>query len=166
MKKKIYAVDFDGVIVKNDYPRIGKLNEEVVEKMRRLKEEGHDIILWTCRVDKKLEEAVEFCKKNNVPFDCVNDNTEDSKKAYNNDCRKVWANYYIDDQMLSIEEFVLGTIEERNKYKSELEMKSLEFANLVVKYSATQDQEEKQKLSEEIDEMLKEIEVLKKKAGM
>ena len=60
----IIAVDFDGTIVDDAYPKIGKTRIFAFETLKRLQEDGHRLILWTYRSDIALEEAVEFCKQN------------------------------------------------------------------------------------------------------
>jgi len=59
---KIY-LDFDGTVVLEEYPIIGKYNEGSLETVRKLQEEGHEIILNTRRADFKnntFEEAIEY----------------------------------------------------------------------------------------------------------
>jgi hypothetical protein len=95
--KKIYAFDFDGTIVKNEYPQIGEPIDEVIELIKEIKDNGDYIILNTMREDEKLTEAVDFCKTLGIEFDAVNDNLEHMKAFYGNNPRKIFANYYIDD---------------------------------------------------------------------
>ncbi len=56
------AVDFDGTLVENRYPEIGKPILFAFETLQKLQEEGHQIILWTYRSGIKLQEAVDFCE--------------------------------------------------------------------------------------------------------
>jgi len=56
----IIAVDFDGTIVEDAYPGIGKPKRFALESLKELQKDGHDLILWTYRHGKKLDEAVEF----------------------------------------------------------------------------------------------------------
>lgn len=166
MGGKVYAIDFDGVICEDNYPNIGKPNKAVIDKMEKLHKEGHIIIIWTCRCDDKLEKAKVWLKENNVVFDYINENDKDRMERYGNDSRKIGADFYVDDLMLSVEDFVKGDIEERYKNKSELEQKNLEFADLVIKWGKAENEEEKKDISRKIDEILLEIEVLKKKVGI
>jgi len=46
------AVDFDGTIVENKYPQIGKPIIFALETLKKLQEEGHLLILWTYRSGK------------------------------------------------------------------------------------------------------------------
>ena len=70
----IIAVDFDGTIVEHRYPAIGKELSFAIETIKALQKKQHQIILWTFRVGKELDEAVEFCKKRGVEFYAVNKN--------------------------------------------------------------------------------------------
>ena len=95
----IVAVDFDGVItIKDNFPKIGDISKWTIDKLKELKQKGIKLILWTCREGKYLEEAVKVCKENGLEFDAVNDNLEENKLKYKNNCRKVAADYYIDDK--------------------------------------------------------------------
>ena len=52
-------------------PKIGKPRIFAFETLKKLQEDGHRLILWTYRSGVRLEEAVEFCKKNgNIEFLC------------------------------------------------------------------------------------------------
>ena len=101
---KIFAVDFDGVIVTDEYPNIGNPNKHAIDKLKIFKEHGDIIILWTCRVGEKLEEAIEWCKKNGIEFDYVNENVPYYVNLYGSDSRKIFADYYIDDKNASFVE--------------------------------------------------------------
>ena len=97
-KKIIYAVDFDGTLCENKWPEIGEPNMPLIEFLVSEQEKGNVVILWTMREGKALYEAVRWLVKecDFVP-DIVNDNTDEMKKFYGNNPRKVFANYYIDD---------------------------------------------------------------------
>lgn len=93
----IIAVDFDGTIVDDAYPKIGKPKLFAFETLKKLQSEGHRIILWTYRCGKRLEEAVEFCKTNGVYFYAVNNSFPEEK--YTTDMsRKIHADIFIDDR--------------------------------------------------------------------
>lgn len=99
---KIYAVDFDGTLCEGNFPKIGEPIQANIDYVKGLKDEGHKIILWTCRVGNLLDEAVEWCKEQGLEFDAVNENLEEIIKQYGGDSRKVTADYYIDDKNLYI----------------------------------------------------------------
>lgn len=98
----IIAVDFDGILCKDKFPEIGEPNYEVISFVRELIDDGHEVVLWTCRVDQRLVEAVEWCHDRGLHFCAVNDNAPSNKakyeKEYPNGTRKVFADVYMDDK--------------------------------------------------------------------
>ena len=74
MKKPIIAVDFDGCLCENKFPRIGAANTAAIAKLRQRRREGAKLILWTCRTGTQLREALDFCELYGLRFDAVNDN--------------------------------------------------------------------------------------------
>lgn len=101
--EKIYAVDFDGTLCRGSrYPTIGAPNYYLIEFLKERRNQGDIVILWMCREGNLLEDAVNWCKKYGLEFDYINENTEQSKKTFGNDCRKIFANYYIDDRNMTV----------------------------------------------------------------
>jgi hydroxymethylpyrimidine pyrophosphatase-like HAD family hydrolase len=95
----VIAVDFDGTIVEHRYPDIGKAIPNSLKVLKRLKAEGHILILWTYRSGDELNEAIKYCKKNGVEFYAVNNNSKD--EVFDTSCsRKIYADLYIDDRNL------------------------------------------------------------------
>jgi len=94
---KILAIDFDGTIVEDAYPKIGKPRLFAFETLLKLQEKGHRLILWTYRSGKKLQESIDFCKENGIEFYAVN-------KSYPEEIlddsisRKIHADIFIDDR--------------------------------------------------------------------
>lgn len=93
------AVDFDGTIVENAYPAIGKPITFAFETLRELQKRGFAIILWTVRSGKLLDEAVEFCRQNGVEFYAVNRNYPE-ESFDGEQPRKIEADVFIDDRNL------------------------------------------------------------------
>ena len=60
MQSKIIAVDFDGTIVSHMYPEIGVDNPNAIRVLKKLIEQGHQLILWTMRSGPELAEAVKI----------------------------------------------------------------------------------------------------------
>lgn len=93
----IIGVDFDGTIVEDGYPKIGKPRIFAFETLKRLQEDGHRLILWTYRSGRSLDEAVEFCEQNGITFYAVNksfpEEQYDATKS-----RKIHADLFIDDR--------------------------------------------------------------------
>jgi hypothetical protein len=93
------AVDFDGTIVEHRYPAIGEPMLFAFETLKELQKKGFVLILWTFRVGKELDEAVEFCRLNGIEFYAVNksypEEVLDESKS-----RKIDADIFIDDRNL------------------------------------------------------------------
>src|SRR5512136_2338711 len=91
------AVDFDGTIVDHEYPEIGKEKLFAFQTLKELEKRGARLILWTFRTGKELDDAVEYCRKNDIEFYAVNKNypeeVMDDKVS-----RKIDADIYIDDK--------------------------------------------------------------------
>lgn len=100
----IIAVDFDGTLIKDGFPdvREGTPNVTLFSELARMRESGHQVILWTCRGGDLLQEAVDFCRMNGLEFDAVNDNLPEALQAmkFGHAPRKVFADIYIDDQSI------------------------------------------------------------------
>lgn len=91
------AIDFDGTIVDDAYPKIGKPRIFAFETLTKLQEDGHRLILWTYRSGLRLEEAIEFCKNNGVEFYAVNKSFPEEQFDYTKS-RKIHADLFIDDR--------------------------------------------------------------------
>ena len=95
----IIAVDFDGTIVENKYPKIGQEIIFATDTLKELNKKGHQLILWSVRNGKLLDEAVAFCQERGVEFYAVN-------KSYPEEVfdetisRKINVDLFIDDRNL------------------------------------------------------------------
>lgn len=99
--KKIIAVDFDGTLCVDAYPRIGQLGVRhhiIHNYIKQEHKEGAVIILWTCRCGDKLTDALVACKKWGIPIDYINENYPEIINRYGFDCRKIYADVYVDDK--------------------------------------------------------------------
>ena len=100
----IVAIDFDGVLCQSEFPQIGPPNYEMISLVRQLIDAGHEVVLWTSRHGKELEDAVEWCKDWGLVFCAVNEpapsNHEHYKDKYPTQSRKIYADIYIDDHNL------------------------------------------------------------------
>jgi hypothetical protein len=109
MKKKdsyVIAVDFDGTLCEYAFPKIGEQKQhhkELLELLVTMRKNGHKLILWTCRGDNEeypcLSEAVDWCRKQGLEFDAINENIKGTKKL-SGPSPKVLADYYLDDRSL------------------------------------------------------------------
>lgn len=93
------AVDFDGTIVENNYPEVGKPMLFAFETLRELQKRGFILILWTVRTGKLLDEAIEFCRQNGVEFYAVNRNHPEEVMDTDTP-RKLEVDVFIDDRNL------------------------------------------------------------------
>lgn len=100
MKTKIIAVDFDGTIVDDKYPAIGKAKLFAFETLKQLQTDGYRLTLWTYRSGKALDEAVEFCSKNGIEFYAINNSFEGEDFNKETQSRKINADIFIDDRNL------------------------------------------------------------------
>lgn len=119
---KVIAVDFDNTIAKTEYPKIIEPIPETIKLIRKAKENGATIILWTCREGSVLDDATKWCKENNVPIDLVNENLPERNAFWGNDSRKIGADLYIDDKSFSLwhdrrneNDLIAQLLEEDNK---------------------------------------------------
>lgn len=96
----IIAIDFDGTIVRSEYPVIIEEMPHAGEIMRSLKKRGHYIILWTCRTGDSLLEAINWLLLNNIIIDRINDHNPDNASLYDNSGKKIYADLYIDDKQV------------------------------------------------------------------
>lgn len=97
-KSLIIAVDFDGTIVEDQFPKIGPPMIFAFETLKMLQDKGHRLILWTYRSGSKLEEAVEFCKSNGLEFYAVNKSYPEEEFDEKSASRKLNADLFIDDR--------------------------------------------------------------------
>ena len=95
--KLILAIDFDGTIVDDAYPKVGKPKLFAIETLKKLQEDGHRLILWTYRSGIPLEEAVAFCKSKGVVFYAVNKSFPEEQFDPSKS-RKIHADLFIDDR--------------------------------------------------------------------
>jgi hypothetical protein len=80
------VVDCDGTVMTHDYPRIGK-DIGAVPVLKELIKNKHQLILFTMRSGKKLNDAVNWFKENEIPLFGIQTNPSqhewtDSPKAY------------------------------------------------------------------------------------
>lgn len=123
----IIAVDFDGTLHSGKFPEIGLPMPYAIDVMQKLKNDGHYLILWTCRSGDQLTEAINWLREKDIPFDRVNDHNPESKRYYGSNSRKVYAHLYIEDKQVGelpmwteIYEYVKQKEEEYQQKQSKL----------------------------------------------
>lgn len=96
---EVYAVGFDGTLnLAEKYPSLGEPNRDLFDFLKQRQRLGDKIILYTCREGKLLEIAVTYCRIHGLEFDAVNDNLKENIERWGNNCRKIFADHYIDDR--------------------------------------------------------------------
>jgi hypothetical protein len=102
------AIDFDGTCVTHEYPNIGK-DIGAVPVLKRLMESGNQLILFTMRSGKELQEAVSWFADNDLILYGVGYNPTQKEWTESNKC---YAQLYIDDAALGCP-LIYSSLEER-----------------------------------------------------
>ena len=89
----IIAVDYDGTLEIK-----GKLNQQLIESLRRVQRRGDTVILWTCREGKTLQNALQALNGAGFRPQYVNCNAPEAIRRMGHDSRKVYADLYLDDK--------------------------------------------------------------------
>lgn len=97
----VLAIDFDGTIAELSFPKVGALRKDADTVIRKLYDDGHKIIINTCRSGKFEGMAHDFLKEHGIPFHFINSNLPELIVEYGQDCRKISADIYIDDKCLT-----------------------------------------------------------------
>lgn len=104
IESKVFTVDFDNTCAMEEFPNVGPDVPMAEWALKLIQNDGHKIILWTCRKGKELEDAVKWFEDRNIRLDGINDWDEDHKNgplAKNFGLpRKVIGDYNIDDRNL------------------------------------------------------------------
>lgn len=104
-KYTIYAVDFDGTLCRAAFPGIGEPNTVLISHLIKRRKQGDKLILWTCRIGERLQEAVEWCRGHGLEFDAVNGNLPETIEKWGGESRKIYADVYLDDQAVNRPEY-------------------------------------------------------------
>jgi trehalose-6-phosphatase len=98
MKRKKIAIDFDGTCVqKAEFPKFGESVPSAGYYLRRLQEQGIELILWTCRNGQPLQSALDWFEGQGIQLVGVNgdENCTLIDRSVKIDC-----DFYIDDKAL------------------------------------------------------------------
>ena len=96
----IIACDFDESIAyteKDGIPR--ELLPYASEVLVWIRNQGHFLILWTCRTGERLAVALRFLHGKGIVFDAVNENWPNAAPT----SRKIFSHFYIDDHSFPID---------------------------------------------------------------
>lgn len=102
LRYPIIAVDFDRTIGCGQYPDI-VLDPIAVKTLKKFRNKGGRLILWTCRYGEELAGAVRACRDSGLDFEAVNANdpTHLAEWSTRHDTTgmspKIYADLYIDD---------------------------------------------------------------------
>ena len=94
------SIDYDDTIVYQDFPNSGTIKPNAKEVINRLYDDGHHILIWTCRAFDKLEIAKNYLIECGIKFHLINENLPNNIEQYGGDTRKMSAHIYIDDRQL------------------------------------------------------------------
>lgn len=100
MRRKVWAVDFDGTLCENRWPSIGLPHDDVINALKVARQCGVRLVLWTCRTGTALDDAIIWCTQQGLIFDAINDNVPDVIDEYGCNPRKITADLYIDDRSI------------------------------------------------------------------
>lgn len=94
----VIAVDFDGTLVKDQFPDLGTPFTEGINTVNAMIEKGYEIVIWTAR--KELKSVIEHLKNHGLNTDKVKINTHADYmlKRYDSQGIKIGASIYIDDR--------------------------------------------------------------------
>lgn len=90
------ALDFDGVCVSDEYPKVGQ-DIGAVPVLMEMVARGHNLILLTNRADQALKDAENWFRAYGIPLYGVNRNPVQWRFSRS---PKVYAHLYIDDHGL------------------------------------------------------------------
>lgn len=92
----IIAVDFDGTCTTHDYPEVGT-HIGAVKVLRALANKNHQLILYTMRSKKELQDSVNWFADNEIPLFGIQTNPTQLSWTESPKC---YAQLYIDDAAL------------------------------------------------------------------
>lgn len=91
--KEVFNIDFDGTLtIKNDYTNDPAPNMKMINKVKKIYDAGHIIIIWTARRWSNAQYLVAWLIKHDVPFHGIY-------------MSKGGSTHYVDDRNMSIAAF-------------------------------------------------------------
>lgn len=100
MKFKTFAIDFDDTIVDNKnvtFPEIGTLKYDADRVIKKIRDNGGEIAIWTCRSGEHEKGVKDFLSKHEIEYDSFNAVLPCEKEQWGEGGRKIYADVYIDD---------------------------------------------------------------------
>lgn len=116
----VLAVDYDDTLFSGGIKVKGKAKEDIINHVKEFKNNGAEIVLWTCREGSGLEEAVSRCKEVGLEFDAINENApsvvkyvkERKEEGETLASRKILADFYLDDKAFNLDFFLKIKVKE------------------------------------------------------
>lgn len=91
---KEIVIDFDGTIVKHEYPMVGPPVPNAIRVIQRMIDNGYKIILFTMRGGTRLDDAVKWCRANDIHLSGIQTNPDQNRWT---NSPKAYGQLYIDD---------------------------------------------------------------------
>lgn len=93
IKKLIIAYDFDNTVY--DYHKKGHTYDDVVALLRKAKQFGCYLIVFTSAEKERYPDIKKYLRDNNIPYDSINENCPDTSNFKG---RKIYYNILLDDR--------------------------------------------------------------------
>jgi len=111
----ILAIDFDETITTGygpeGFPQPGDLREGIREKLQEYKKAGWEIVLFTCRHADSLDQALQWLKEHDIPFDAVNENAPSIREWANQTLSsKIYYDRIVDDRAETLDGFLADSV--------------------------------------------------------
>lgn len=99
LKFKNIAIDIDGTVLEEGYyPKFGPFRPHAIRVIKKIRQHGGKVVIWTCRTGDQVLECKEILKDAGIEYDKFNEELEETKELFGGDSRKVFCDIYIDDR--------------------------------------------------------------------
>lgn len=96
---KFVGIDFDGTIVEDEFPKVGKTKRGALRTIKRIMNSGNYVVIWTCRDYGIIQEFIDKNFHPKYQFNLyVNENPPQLRAKWGNDPRKIGVDLFIDDK--------------------------------------------------------------------
>lgn len=92
------SIDFDRTIVSDAFPLIGKLQHGAKQTINKWYNEGHTIIISTCRTGDMEMAVKDFLDTSGIKYHYINENSSERISMYGTDTRKISCDINFDDR--------------------------------------------------------------------
>jgi hypothetical protein len=72
-------MDYDGCLFTKSWTELGQPRKDVIKQTKASQKHGAEVILWTCREGKSLQEAISRCAQQGLEFDAINESCSSQK---------------------------------------------------------------------------------------